>query len=91
MFRFEKKFIGLRWLGNIPCCVEENKYSEYAADKKADNISNKMSLRERAEIAVIRIISVIRLIEGGVAIFAIIIRKSHVEYLGIIVIIPLII
>jgi hypothetical protein len=42
-------------------------------------------------IVAIRIISVIRLIVGGAAIFAIRIKNNHREYLGIIVIKPLII
>jgi hypothetical protein len=73
-----------------PCWDEENKYNEYTADKNAVKARIKVNFIDIDVIVAIRIISVIKLMEGGAAILAIKIKNNHKEYLGIIVIKPLI-
>lgn len=83
-------FIGLENDGMWPCCVEEYMFREYAAAK---NLIIIRKIAERVELdrtEAIKIISLIKLIDGGAAIFHAVNRNHHIVRVGQIVISPLV-
>lgn len=81
-------FMGLENDGMWPCCVEEYMFKEYAAAKNLiiiRKIADKVEL-DRTEA--IKIISLIRLIDGGAAMFHAVNRNHHIVRVGQIVISP---
>lgn len=68
--------MGLPWL------IDANKCSEYATVKNLISINGINIVIEEGNAAVISIISLRRLIEGGAAMFAHTIRNHHMDRMG---------
>ena len=83
-------FIGLENEGIWPCCVDEYMLSEQAAAKNLIIIKNKADTVDLDKTEVSRIISLIRLIDGGAAIFQAVNKNHHIVNVGQIVISPLV-
>lgn len=73
-----------------PCCVAVNKYKEYAAARKLAREIGIIVYSDIYRILEINIISLIRLIDGGPAMF-IVVRINHIiDIEGMMFIIPLV-
>lgn len=73
-----------------PCWVVVYMWREYIAVRNLTSASNGMKYRDLDRVAVINIISLSKLIEGGAAIFAAVNINHHMVIVGLIVINPLV-
>lgn len=83
-------FMGLENEGICPCWVDEYIFREYAAAKKLIVIRNSADEVDLDKTEVRRIISLIKLIDGGAAIFQAVKRNHHMVKVGQTVISPLV-
>lgn len=73
-----------------PCWVVEYICKEYAAVRNLTKPISEINQNDFANVAVISIISLIKLIDGGAAMLAAVNKNHHIVIIGLIIINPLV-